>query len=206
MAQLSFCGVSRNGPGPVDRRFSSRSGLFVLAFLLACSEPQAAEPALPPVLGPLEAPARAPDPVETEDSQAAAKRRFGTVALHAGFNPDPHVVHGTAKGEVSASSIHEKCEGWISEKPDYLLDSETAFFRLYILARAEDDIALVVRDPDGKVLCNRDRKGTNSPRVHADLPLGTTELWVSVKRKGAQAPYNLGFSEVSWKPSTLPAP
>lgn len=179
----------------------------MLGSLLACSEPQTEEPpALRPVLGPVEPPAPPPHPVKTEDPQAQAKRRFGTVTLHAGFNPDPHVVHGTAKGEVLASSIHKRCEGWISEEPDFLLDSETAFFRLYILARSEDEIVLVARDPDGKVVCSRDRKGTNSPGVHADFPLGTTELWVSVKRKGAQAPYTLGFSEVNWKPSTLPAP
>ncbi len=181
----------------------------MLGFLLACSEPEAAAPGLPPALGPVEASAPLPHPVETAaDSPVAAKskRRFGTVTLHAGFSPDPHVVHGTTKGEVLASALHKKCKAWISEQPDYLLESETAFFRLYILARSQDDIALVARDPDGKVVCSRDRKGTNSPSVQADLPLGTTELWVGVTRKGATAKYSLGFSEINWKPSALPSP
>lgn len=126
--------------------------------------------------------------------------------MHAGFNPDPHVVHGTAEGEVRASSIRRKCKGFVSKKPDYLLRSETAFFRLYVLARSEQDVSLVVRDPNGKVICNDDRKGTRNPRVQANIPIGTTELWVGVKAKGAKAPYSLGFSEVNWKPNSLPLP
>ena len=158
------------------------------------------------MLGPVEAPARPAHLVARAEPELEPAHRRGTVTLHAGFNPDPHVVHGTAKGEVLASSIRKKCKGWISEQPDYLLHSETAFFRIHILARSEDEIFLVVRDPEGSVFCSDARKETNEPRVKAELPLGTTQVWIGVKRKGLQSKYTLGFSEMSSKPSELPAP
>ena len=97
----------------------------------------------------------------------------------------------------------KKCRGWISERPDYLMESRTAFYRLHVLARSPEDIVLVVRGPDGKVKCNDNRKGTTHPMVKSAFPIGTTQVWVGVKSKGGQAPYRLGFSEVKWKPSVL---
>ncbi len=141
-----------------------------------------------------------PDPYESSPS------RFGAVPLHAGFSPDPRVVAGQARGEIEARSIHGKCRGWISETPDYLLTSSSAFFRLYVLGRSRADVSLVVRKPDGTVICNDNRYGTQDPVVTSDFPIGTTQIWVGVKGRGTKAPYRLGFSEVSWQASSIPLP
>jgi hypothetical protein len=111
-----------------------------------------------------------------------------------------------AIGEVEARTIHRACRGWIAETPDYLLEASTAFFKLYVLARSPEDIVLVVRTPDGRVLCNDDRGGTTDPMVRTSLPIGATQVWVGVKGEGRQADYRLGFSEVSWKPSAIARP
>jgi hypothetical protein len=145
-------------------------------------------------------PAKLPDPYEQSPS------RFGVVPLHAGFSPDPRVVGGEARGEVRAKSVHRKCKGWISKTPDYLLDADTAFFQLYVLGRSRSDLVLVVRKPDGTVLCNDNRSGTRDPMIRGTFPIGTTQIWVGVQRKDDRAPYRLGFSEVKWKSSAIPLP
>ena len=145
---------------------------------------------------------RSPYPSRS-DPYAGSEPRLGTIKLHAGFNPDPHTVTGTAIGEVEASTLSKKCKGWISKKPDYLMASHTAFYQLHILARSPEDIVLVVRGPDGKVKCNDNRKGDTHPMVKSTFPIGTTQVWIGVKSEGERAPYRLGFSEVKWKPSVL---
>lgn len=161
----------------------------------ACtSEPSAPAPV------PRSSAAEQPDPYQHSRS------RFGSVPLHAGFSPDPRVVSGEAVGEVEAQSIQRRCRGWISETPDYLLQSDTAFFQLYVLGRSRSDVTLVVRKPDGSVVCNDDRRGTTDPMIQSKFPIGTTQIWVGVKEPGATAPYRLGFSEVKWKSSSIPLP
>ena len=126
-------------------------------------------------------PAELPNPYEHSPS------RFGAVPLHAGFSPDPRVVAGTAAGEVPAKSVHRKCRGWISQTPDYLLEADTAFFRLYVLARSRSDVLLVLRKPDGSVLCNDNRQGTKDPMIRSDFPIGTSQVWVGVQSEGRTA-------------------
>jgi len=145
------------------------------------------------------APAGIPDPYARSDS------RFGTVPLHAGFSPDPRVVAGTAIGEVSAQSIHPKCAGWISEVPDYLLDADTAFFQLYVIGRSHSNVRLVLRRPDGSVLCTNG-SGKTSMVIRSDFPIGTTQAWIGVAEKDATADYRLGLSEVKSNPSSIRLP
>lgn len=102
--------------------------------------------------------------------------------------------------------MHRKCKGWISESPDYLLRADTAFFKLHILVRSRADLILVVRKPNGQVLCNDNRSGTKDPMIASDFPIGTTQVWVGVHQEGAEADYRLGFSEVTWQPSSISLP
>lgn len=146
------------------------------------------------------APVGAPDPFVHTPS------RYGVVPLHAGFSPDPRVVGGSAVGEVPAKTLHRRCRGWISETPDYLVTADTAFFRLHVLGRSSSDVLLVVRKPDGTVLCNDNRSGSKDPMIRSEFPIGTTQVWVGVQEEGARADYRLGFSEVKWKSSAVPLP
>lgn len=187
----TVCALQSGGP-----RASSMWLGLVLGAVAAC-EPDSPQP-VPSVA--VEQAQPLPNPYEDSPS------RFGEVPLHAGFSPDPRVVSGTALGEVRARTIHRKCQGWVSESPDYLLDASTAFLRLYILGRSRSDVLLVVRRPDGSVLCNDNRRGTTDPMIRASIPLGTTQVWVGVQELGVRAAYRLGFSEVTWKSSAIAAP
>ena len=146
------------------------------------------------------------EPTEPPDPYERSASRFGVVPLHAGFSPDPRMVSGTALGEVEAKSMHRKCRGWISQTPDYLLDADTAFFKLHVLGRSSSDVLLVVRKPDGAVLCNDNRNGTKDPMIRSDFPIGTTQVWIGVRERGGTANYRLGFSEVKWRSSSIPLP
>ena len=181
-------------------KFGLGAGGLVASLLMFVACTQEPRSSAPPSLttGPVES--EAINPYESSPS------RFGVVPLHAGFSPDPRVVAGTALGEVKARSIHRKCRGWISEAPDYLLDADTAFFQLHVLARSRADVLLVVRKPDGTVHCNDDRSGTKDPMLRSDFPIGTTQVWVGVQEERATADYRLGFSEVKWRSSSLPLP
>lgn len=174
------------------------AAVALLAVLAGCTEKGA--PPEPPGVTRARESTGTPDPYEHSPS------RFGLVPLHAGFSPDPRVVGGTALGAVRAKSIHRKCKGWISETPDYLLDADTAFFQLHVLGRSRSDVLLVVRKPDGAVLCNDNRNGTKDPMIRSDFPIGTTQVWIGVKEEGETADYRLGFSEVKWTSSSIPLP
>jgi len=172
--------------------------LALMAALTGCTDEES--PIEPPEVSNPAKRAEAPDPYEHSPS------RFGVVPLHAGFSPDPRVVAGETVGEVPAKSIHRKCKGWISETPDYLLDADTAFFQLHVLGRSRSDVLLVVRKPDGVVLCNDNRSGTKDPMIRSAFPMGTTQIWIGVQEEGATADYRIGFSEVKWKSSSVPLP
>ncbi|MBT8451374.1 MAG: hypothetical protein KJO40_05335 [Deltaproteobacteria bacterium] len=172
--------------------------LASLLTLAACTEGSA--------IGEPDEAAPAPAAPEMVAYNEEASSRFGLVPLHAGFSPDPRIVSGEAIGEVRARSIHRKCKGWISERPDYLLETDTAFFNLHVLARSRSDTLLVVRKPDGSVVCNDNRNKTKDPMLRSHFPIGTTQVWIGVHDKGATAHYRLGFSEVKWRSSSIPLP
>jgi len=196
--------TARGGEGydETTMRMSSNRRPSALASVIACSAAFGctAKEAPAPPSAPIEAPPEKPNPYQDSPS------RFGTVPLHAGFSPDPRVVAGEALGEVKAKSVHRKCRGWIATTPDYLLDADTAFFQLYVLGRSASDVTLVVRRPDGSVLCNDNRSGTKDPMVRGNFPSGTTQVWVGVQAEGETASYRLGFSEVKWKSSSIALP
>jgi hypothetical protein len=179
-------------------RASASVAAALLAALAGCTDKESLVE--PPEIG------LAPKLAETPDPYEHSPSRFGSVPLHAGFSPDPRVVGGTAFGEVRAKSIHRKCKGWVSETPDYLLDADTAFFKLHVLGRSRSDVSLVVRKPDGAVLCNDNRNGDKDPMVRSEFPIGTTQVWIGVPKEGGTAEYRLGFSEVKWRSSAIPLP
>lgn len=143
---------------------------------------------------------------EPADPYLRSDSRFGIVHLHAGFNPDPRMVEGTAEGAIEAKTISRRCRGWTSAVPDYLVAADTAFLQLYILGRAPHGLSLILRKPDGTVVCRNNRSAHRSPILRTDVPLGTSQLWVGVPEEGDTTPYRLGFSEVTWRASSVPLP
>jgi hypothetical protein len=132
---------------------------------------------------------------------------FGTVSLTPGFTPDPAVGRGVSGGAVNANAIGGACRGFISQTPDHILVANGSFNQLRLLVRSNQDTTLVVQDQGGRVWCDDDSGGSSNPLLQAPVPAGTYRIWVGSYRQGVQAPYTIGFTELSSvSPFSLPSP
>lgn len=132
---------------------------------------------------------------------------FGVVQLSAGFTPDPHAVSGRSGGAIQATNVGSSCRGWISATPDHIFMAQTNFSSLKIMARANEDVTLVIGDDAGNVWCDDDSGGDRNPMVQTSLNAGRYRVWVGSYQQGTTAPYQLGFSELSSvTPTNLPSP
>jgi hypothetical protein len=132
---------------------------------------------------------------------------FGTMALAPGFTPDPAVSRGVSGGAVNANAIGGACRGFISQTPDHILVANGNFPMLRLLVRSNQDTTLVVQDQGGRVWCDDDSGGSSNPLLQSSVPAGTYRIWVGSYRAGVQAPYTIGFSELSSvSPFSLPSP
>lgn len=121
---------------------------------------------------------------------------FEPVSLNPGFVPDPHVKQGTSGGSIAANTVNPSCAGHVSSRPDHIFTATGAFSSLRIMVRSDADTTLVVRRPDGTFLCDDDTEGTN-PVVGGAFPPGQYRIWVGSYSQGENAPYRIGFTELS---------
>ncbi len=163
-----------------------------------------------PVAAPGTPSAVAPAPVapaNTANTAPGAGPNYGTVTLNPGFMPDPSTANGVSGGTVSASSLNPSCRGYISAVPDHIFMAGGQFGNLRVMVNGGTaDTTLVIQGPDGVYRCNDDAEGRN-PLWGGAFPPGSYKVWVGSYRQGENAPYTLGFSELSSvTPSSLPAP
>lgn len=89
----------------------------------------------------------------------------------------PGSLRGRGGGTREAHVIGPGCVGFIGMVPDHVLTLEHAM-RLRVSARATDaDLVLLLRDSDGRVLCNDDADGRN-PEIYEELGAGTWSVYV----------------------------
>ncbi len=129
-------------------------------------------------------------------SSSTYASNFGTVYLTPGFVPDPHVETGTSGGSMPASNLAVGCAGWITERPDHVLELNGHFGFLRTVVHSSGDTTLVVQTPQGQYLCNDDYYGTD-PSIEGRFGAGTYRVWVGSYRQGEGASYRIGFSELS---------
>lgn len=121
---------------------------------------------------------------------------FGTIALVAGFTPDPRVIDVTAGGTIAADRLGAGCTGTIANAPDVRLNYTAGSFPLFLFAESRADVTLVVNLPDGSWICNDDFDGTNPGIIISRPPNGQYDIWVGVFGGGRGVPARLGISEV----------
>ena len=122
---------------------------------------------------------------------------FGTVALSAGFLPDPHVATGRSGGGHAAESIIASgCRGYITTQPDHFFVAQTGFNFLRIMVNAPGDTTLIVQAPNGQVLCDDDSGSGLNPMVQGSFGAGTYYVWVGSYAQGQMHDYRLGFTEL----------
>ena len=145
--------------------------------------------------------------VQQPQAPAVGPSNFGHVSLRPGFVPDPHSVRGVSGGNMAASNMSSNCRGYITQRPDHTFMAEGHFRTLRIMARANQDTTLVIRDANGRVFCDDDSGGNRNPMVILNsMNAGHYDVWVGSYQRNTNARYTLGFSELNRRPDNLPAP
>lgn len=124
---------------------------------------------------------------------------YGSVALQAGFLPDPHTVAISAGGEYAASNLQQGCTGFIAAAPDYRVNYSAGSLPLIFSVAASADTTLVVNTPDGRWHCDDDG-GVNglNPSIRFNGPQsGQYDIWVGTYAAGQLQQSTLHVSEVS---------
>ncbi len=138
----------------------------------------------------------APENVPPPDPPTAS--HFGTIALRAGFTPDPHETSGTSGGMVQARGWSRACAGFVTSKADHLLDLQTDFEFLRLYARSSGDVTLVVRTPAGAFLCADDVSNENrNAAIEGAFSAGTYQVWIGSYAAGESGAYSLSLSELN---------
>ena len=92
---------------------------------------------------------------------------FGTVALAAGFTPDPYVVDVISGGyvDVTTQNIGADCAGFATEAPDFRLNWTGGGTELgiYFSSAMGEDPTLIISDAYGNWLCNDDYSTSDNP-------------------------------------------
>jgi len=132
---------------------------------------------------------------------------FGSVALSAGFTPDPHTVDMVSGGEVAASYLGGACTGHAAMAPDFRLawSGSTAELRIFFSSDDGGDTTLLINGPDGGWVCNDDAEpGTLDPMVIFPAPAeGRYDIWVGSFEAGAFVPGRLHITELELDPTSV---
>jgi hypothetical protein len=101
--------------------------------------------------------------------------------LAAGFKPDPAIIEVVAGGPVSIDEDEgTDCEGYVTREPTVRLSYQARRAILYIRPQSETDTTLMVRRPDGAIICNDDwTDSVVDAGVMIDNPRsGVYDIWV----------------------------
>ena len=125
---------------------------------------------------------------------------YGSVALNAGFMPDPHNVSLQAGGDVDAyEAVGQNCRGYTTSAPDYNLTYRAGSLDLYISASSDGDATLVVNAPDGSWYCDDDSAGRLNPGIRFDEPVsGRYDVWVGTYSRHNPQDAVLHISELAY--------
>ncbi len=111
-------------------------------------------------------------------------------------------ARGSTGGSIPGSGVSGQgvCRGYYLGAPSHLLLLPTPqdFLRIYVMSAA--DSTLIVRRPDGQILCNDDTYGFN-PAVEGNFPAGLYQVWVGSYRENEVRPYRI---TVTGNPSNQP--
>ena len=101
-------------------------------------------------------------------------------------------VRGRNGGALGAQGIVGQgvCRGFFQGPPSHvvLVAQPMDFLRMYVVSAS--DSTLIMRRPDGQVLCNDDTYSLN-PALEGNFPAGLYQVWVGTYRENESRPYQL---------------
>ncbi|MBL8601316.1 MAG: hypothetical protein JNK72_05280 [Myxococcales bacterium] len=184
-------------PGRYDIYVGSYGGGQQIPYSLAITELQGVTPGQggnvpPPVVQPQQPPPVYGNP---QGSLGGLSANFPPLFGRATLPPRPgatSMAAGRTGGAVPGSGVRGEgtCRGYYMGPPNHvvLVPTPQAFLRIYALSAA--DSTLIVRRPDGSVVCNDDRYNFN-PGIDMNGQPGLYQVWVGSYQANEARPYRL---------------
>ena len=143
-----------------------------------------------------------PTSVGPAELDYTADPHFGSVALQAGFTPDPNVSEIVSGGAVDASYLGGDCVGYAAQAPDVRLTWGGASdeLRIFFTADAGEDTSLLVNLPDGTWVCKDDADSLDPLIILENPPEGQYDIWVGSYQRGQFISGKLSITELGLKP------
>jgi hypothetical protein len=133
----------------------------------------------------------------------ATQANFESATITPGFLPDPHTLDGRSGGTIDVSTVSSGCSGWVTERPDHVVELRESFGFLRFYVASAEDTTLVVQTPSGALLCNDDAYGRQPAVEAAEWVPGTYRVWVGSYEQGVYD-YKLHLTEVSSNAPSAP--
>ncbi|HBC42088.1 MAG TPA: hypothetical protein DCZ88_09395 [Pseudanabaena sp.] len=136
---------------------------------------------------------------------AAPSFAQSVITLDRNFRPDPAPLQGTGGGNVSLASlagIADNCRGFANADPNHTITLNETFPLLDLLVytnNVNDDPTMLVKGPNGIVICADNESGGRYPQANRRLPRGTYQVWVGSKDVNQSFRYTLSLSEIVQK-------
>ena len=133
-----------------------------------------------------------------------AEPAFGSVALRAGFTPNPDLTDVRGGGSVDASYLGGDCVGYAASAPDVRLTWSGAsnWLRIFFNVDESGDAALLVSLPDGTWACNDDA-GSLDPSITLEDPAeGQYAIWIGSLGPNRYIDGALGFERPVYAPGS----
>jgi hypothetical protein len=125
-----------------------------------------------------------------------------SVSLSRNFRPDPAKLSGSTGGSVSLASlagIDANCRGFAQAQPSHTITLNESFPLLDLLVYTNGinhDPTILLKGPNGIVVCADDESQGRNPQISRRLPQGTYQVWVGSKEVNQAFPYTLSLSEI----------
>jgi hypothetical protein len=126
------------------------------------------------------------------------------VALARHFRPDPVKLQGRTSGSLSMTSLsgQANCRGFASEQPNHTINLTASFplvdFLVYT-KNVNDDTTMMIKGPNGLVMCADDEYRGRNPQLSRRLPEGSYQIWVGSRSANQAINYTLSVSEIKQK-------
>lgn len=136
---------------------------------------------------------------------AAPSFAQSAISLKGSFRPDPATLSGTGGGSVSIAKIAgiaDNCRGFANSEPNHTITLTETFPVMDLLvysSNINDDPTMLIKGPNGIVICADDESNGRNPQVNRRLPKGIYQVWVGSKNINQSFLYTLSLSEIRQK-------